>query len=177
MLRAVHRASAKVAIQLRIIGRGPADYVAFLDQLCTELDIRSHVRFEPAVPRAALIKAYQDADVFCFPTLADTYGVALMEAMSSACAVIVTDTGGPGEIVRAGDGIKIAMANPEQYVEDFSDAIVSLAEHPELRQRYGIRARQRMVQDHDWGRIGDQLLRIYDEFAAAHVQSGQKSSS
>ena len=38
---------------------------------------------------------YQAAEVFCFPTLCDTYGIALLEAMSCGCAALVSDVAEP----------------------------------------------------------------------------------
>ena len=191
LLRAVAVASKKCALSLDIVGGGDPVYKDYLVRLCSELGIlveegrtkkeegagglpsplslllssaaRASVRFLPAVARSMLPALYQQADVFCFPTLCDTYGIALLEAMSCGCAVLVSDVAGAGEIVNSENGIKVPLRNPDQYIQASADAIVALAMNTELRARLGSNARQFIVAEHDWDRIGEQILSIYSE--------------
>ena len=47
-----------------------------------------------------LSAAYASADVFAFPSTTDTYGNVVIEAMSSGLPVLVSDQGGPRELLR-----------------------------------------------------------------------------
>ena len=186
LLRAVAVASKKCALSLDIVGGGDPVYKDYLVRLCGELGLavtdhgttglpdyettrrrddglRSSVRFWAPVAREELPALYQQADVFCFPTLCDTYGIALLEAMSCGCAVLVSDVAGAGEIVNSENGIKVPLRNPDQYIQASADAIVALAMNTELRARLGSNARQFIVAEHDWDRIGEQILSIYSE--------------
>jgi glycosyltransferase involved in cell wall biosynthesis len=49
---------------------------------------------------AALAEAFASADVFVFPSMTDTFGNVILEAHASGLPAIVTDKGGPPEIVR-----------------------------------------------------------------------------
>lgn len=51
----------------------------------------------------ALSRAYAGSDVFVFPSLTDTYGNAVLEAQASGLPAIVSDSGGPQEIIEAGE--------------------------------------------------------------------------
>ena len=132
---------------------------------------RSTVRFVPSVPRDQLPPLYQQADVFCFPTLCDTYGIALLEAMSCGCAALVSDVAGAGEIVNGENGLKVPLRDPEQYIREYAEKIVMLATNPELRARLGSSARQFVLREHDWGRIGDQVLAVYRELAQGSART------
>src|SRR5207302_4198081 len=90
LLRAVALARQYCELRLCVVGSGNPNYVAFCGQLVKDLNLTHAVEFRPAVPRTELALLYQQAHVFCFPTLCDTYGVALLEAMSCGCAVIVS---------------------------------------------------------------------------------------
>jgi glycosyltransferase involved in cell wall biosynthesis len=68
-----------------------------------------------------------------------------------------------GEIVNGENGLKVPLLNPEQYIKDFADKIIALAGNFDLRMRLGVAARRYILQEHDWDRIGSQLLAIYDE--------------
>lgn len=49
-----------------------------------------------------LAQAYASADAFLFPSVTDTYGNVIVEAQSSGLPVIVSDQGGPRELVEHG---------------------------------------------------------------------------
>ncbi len=165
LIRSVALAAKKCELRLKIIGGGEELYVAFLRQLVGELGIARIVEFAKPVARNELPQSYQNADIFCFPTICDTYGIALLEAMSCGCAVVVSDVAGPREIVAEGTGVKVPMCEPEQYITDYADAIVTLAGNPVLRCKLGAAARQHIVKNHDWRSISARLLEIYDGFA------------
>ena len=52
-----------------------------------------------------LSAAYASADVFAFPSTTDTYGNVVIEAMSSGLPVLVSDQGGPRELLRDSVGL------------------------------------------------------------------------
>jgi glycosyltransferase involved in cell wall biosynthesis len=181
LIHAFARAAKKVPVHLTILGTGDPVYVDYLIQQTRELGLyidrpsgehpassiqhpASGIRFLPPLPRAELPTMYQSADIFCFPTLCDTYGIALLEAMSCGCAAVATDIAGAGEIVDGRNGLKVPLQNPEQYITAFSKTIVALAQNSERRTQIGAAARKYILEQHDWGRIGEHLLAIYDEF-------------
>jgi glycosyltransferase involved in cell wall biosynthesis len=161
LLRAVATAVANSEVRLRVVGAGEPPYAQFCHGLVGQLNISRAVEILPAVPRPELLRLYQQADVYCFPTLCDTYGVALLEAMSCGCAILTSDTSGPREIVKESFGIKVPLRNPDQYLGDFAEAIVTLARNPGLRDEMGRKARQQVELSHDWEKIGRRLLAIY----------------
>jgi glycosyltransferase involved in cell wall biosynthesis len=162
LLRAVSLAARHCHLELRVVGGGDAAYEVFCRRLAEELGLASRVHFVPGVSRVELLAFYQQADLFCFPTLCDTYGIALLEAMSCACPVIVTDTSGAREIVDESFGIKVPLMEPEQYVRQFSEAIGRLARDLGLRDEMGRNARRQVETHHDWTIIGNRLLGIYE---------------
>lgn len=66
------------------LGRYPALFTGYLQGL--ELQI-----------------AYASADLFVFPSATDTFGNVVLEAQASGLPVIVSDAGGPRELMRAGE--------------------------------------------------------------------------
>lgn len=51
---------------------------------------------------AELANYYVNADVFCFPSLTDTFGIVLIEAMSLGCPVAAYPVAGPIDIIESG---------------------------------------------------------------------------
>lgn len=61
-----------------------------------------------------LATAYASADIFVFPSTTDTFGNVILEAHASGLPCIVSDEGGPAELVRNGiDGIITPARNPD----------------------------------------------------------------
>ncbi|HEV8071801.1 MAG TPA: glycosyltransferase family 4 protein [Planctomycetaceae bacterium] len=162
LLRAAAVARKRSRFQLTIVGRGFPPYERYYRELAAKLRLTDSLTFLEHVPREDLVAMYQAADVFCMPSI-ETYGVAILEAMSSGCAGIVADANGPGEIVQPGTGVKVRLETPEQFVNDYANEIVRLVEDGAFRRQLGERAREHVLRHHDWARIRTSLLEIYRE--------------
>ncbi len=173
LLRAAAAAARQVPLNLTIVGEGDSAYREFLVQLATGLGLpqtsaprepsQSAVQFLPARAREQLVELYQQADIFCFTSICDTYGIALLEAMSCGCVALVSDVAGAGEIVNERNGVKVPLQTPEQYVADYADKIVMLAGNFAFRSQLSEGARRTVETNHDWEKLGSQLLEIYKE--------------
>lgn len=76
--------------------------------------------------------AYASADLFLFPSTTDTYGNVIVEACSAGLPVIVSDVGGPKELVKSGvPGVICAKRD----VKQFADAIENEIKNPRKFQR------------------------------------------
>ncbi len=60
-------------------------------ELVKELDLDKNVVFTGALKDEELPLAYSSSDVFCFPTLRESFGMVIIEAMASGLPVITTD--------------------------------------------------------------------------------------
>jgi len=61
--------------------------------------------------------AYASADLFVFPSATDTFGNVVLEAQSSGLPVIVSDAGGPRELMVAGEtGLVFSAGDLDQLV-------------------------------------------------------------
>ncbi len=119
-------------------------------------------RFLGYVRGADLAQAYADADVFAFPSLTDTFGNVIQEAMASGVPAVVMDPRGPGEIVEAsGAGL---IGTDEAAFEAALERLISGAE---FRIRLGIQARQ-YAESRSWDRVFDELWSTYAETVAEH---------
>src|SRR5205085_11451337 len=90
--------------------------------------------------------AYASADVFVFPRTTDTFGNVVIEAQASGLPVIVSDLGGPKELVA--DGVT-GIITKAHDADDFARAIVRLAGDAKMRARMGDQARQSVI-DRSW---------------------------
>jgi glycosyltransferase involved in cell wall biosynthesis len=93
-----------------------------------------------------LAKAFASADIFVFPSTTDTFGNVVLEAMASGLPAIVSDTGGPRELVKNG---VTGYVTRSLDVDDFTTATERLVADAGLRETMRKNARA-AVQDRDW---------------------------
>ena len=85
-----------------------------------------------------LSRGYASSDVFVFPSTTDTFGNVVLEAQASGLAVIVSDEGGPKELMRDGvTGIVVRADDKVSLVE----AMLFFLRDPEAPRAIGERAR------------------------------------
>jgi glycosyltransferase involved in cell wall biosynthesis len=161
LLRAAALAKTACRFELKIVGGGNPTYRKYCHVLAADLGLVDTVEFSDRQPRDKLMELYRAADVFCMPSV-ETYGIAILEAMSSGCAVLVSDINGPGEIVHSGTGVKVRFEDPDQFIAEYADRIVELVGSVELRRKLGTAAREHVVRHHDWRDIQARLLEIYE---------------
>ena len=135
-LRAVAEARrAGHNIELTIVGSGP-DGGAFKD-LVTRLGLDDCVTWRGQVPHAEIGNYYLRSDVFLFPSLHDSSGNVVLEALVRGLPVICLDCCGPADIVTETAGRIIATdgVSEGECVARLADAICDFARSPELGQR------------------------------------------
>ena len=124
-------ASLGVDAQLVVLGGGP-----YLERMKRELGDGSAV-FAGYRHGAELSALYASSDLFVFPSATDTLGQVVLEAQASGVPVLVTDRGGPKQVVDDGvTGLVLGAANPDAW----SDAIVGLLPDDERRRTMGAAA-------------------------------------
>jgi len=121
-----------------IVGDGP--YMAEMKRVLGDAIFTGYLGGED------LAKAYASADFFAFPSTTDTFGNVILEAQASGIPVIVSDVGGPRDLVADGTDGFVTKAND---AADLARAIRQLAENPTLRASMGEAGRRR-VEDRDW---------------------------
>jgi glycosyltransferase involved in cell wall biosynthesis len=126
-------------IQLYLVGDGP-----YLETLNSTL-LQDAV-FTGYLRGMELATAYASADVFVFPSTTDTFGNVVIEAQASGVPVIVSDTGGPKELV---DQNVNGVVTKSHDVEDLARAIRDLVTDQNKREQMSCQARQAVV-DRSW---------------------------
>jgi glycosyltransferase involved in cell wall biosynthesis len=125
-------------VQLFVVGHGP--YSQGLSELLPD------AVFTGYLTGTELATAYASADVFAFPSTTDTFGNVIIEAQASGVPVVVSDSGGPKELV---EDKANGLITKSHDVEDFTRAVRALVVDRGLRKRMGECARKSVV-DRSW---------------------------
>jgi glycosyltransferase involved in cell wall biosynthesis len=161
------RAFARTADQhreatLTIAGEGPLE--GELCQLSESLGVAERVRFVgPLAGPAEVRRAVLNADVFALASHAETFGVALIEALACGRPVIATRCGGPESIVTAANGLLVAVADVTELAEAMDTMARRLSEYEPAAIRADALAR--------FGPdvIARRYEQIYDRVLSAHA--------
>jgi glycosyltransferase involved in cell wall biosynthesis len=131
-------AESKTPVRPIIVGDGP--YLAEMKRLLSDAIFTGYLGGE------SLAIAYASADFFVFPSTTDTFGNVILEAQASGIPVIVSDIGGPRDLVEQGVEGYITKG---QDAAELAEAIRKLAGDAESRERMGEAGRVR-VETRDW---------------------------
>jgi glycosyltransferase involved in cell wall biosynthesis len=118
---------------LVVVGGGP-----YLEEMRAELT-GYPATFTGPLYGEELATAYASSDVFVFPSVRDTCGTAVLEALASGLPVVVTDQGGPQDHVPPGrTGLGVPGGDPRHVLR----ALTTLADDPARLPAMGRAARE-----------------------------------
>lgn len=143
--------------RLTIVGEGQQKEE--LIELARKLGVSRNVVFEGFVPYSGMPRYYKRCDVFCFPTLGEPFGKAMIEAMACGKPVIATNVGGSIEIIRNGiNGVLVPPANPKAIA-----SAIQRMKNEDERRKMEQEARTIAVKDFSWDTVCSKYNRLYAE--------------
>jgi glycosyltransferase involved in cell wall biosynthesis len=115
------------AATLTLIGIGPDEQR--LRKLAKQYGVADSVEFAGYLPQQRLAGELRGYTALVFPSLHDSGGFVVLEALAEGLPVVCLDLGGPGAIVNGSCGMIVptAHANEDQIVTKIADAMISLA--------------------------------------------------
>jgi starch synthase len=128
------------------------------------------------LPRADVVALLSAATAFVCPSIYEPLGIVNLEAMACETAVVATATGGIPEVVVHGEtGLLVPIEqaapgqgdgtgtplDPDRYVADFAEALISVVTDPERAAAMGRAGRQRAIDSFSWATIAEQTRAIY----------------
>ncbi len=112
-----------------------------------------------------LARIYALADLFVFPSLSETFGNVMLEAMASGVPVLAFRAPGPQDVVTPG---QTGMLVDEITADAFGRALYDLMSRDDERCAMGTRARE-FACGQNWQQINDGVRRVYGELVKQHA--------
>ena len=149
------------ACQCLIIGSGPLH--AYLVDMAESLEVKESVHFlgwrDDAVNLISLL------DVFCLPSVNESFGLVLLEAMAQGKPIVATNVEGIPEVIVNGEtGLLVPSYDPDAL----ANALTYCLSHPEVGWRMGENGRARLLKRYTNTRMVQHYERLY---LHAHEQS------
>jgi glycosyltransferase involved in cell wall biosynthesis len=136
LLRAVH-AAVRVVPNVTLLVVGEGDEERSLRRLAAHLEIADRVRFVGPVPHGAVGAWYQVADLFVFPSVSETQGLVVLEAMAHGLPVLAVRSVGTSDFIV--DGVSGVLADDAE--DDFTRRLLALLRDGANLHRYAEQGR------------------------------------
>lgn len=142
-------------VKLVIAGGG---YRQHLVEQAEALGVAPYVYFTGFVPDETLLRLYKVADVACFPSLYEPFGIVALEAMAAKVPVVVSDAGGLKEVVEHDvTGTVTWLNNPDSLAW----GLLRVLNNPEWARQMAENAYERVKTHFNWRRIAQQTNEVY----------------
>jgi len=148
----VGRKMTNSSLKLLVVGKG--DERRYLD-MARDLGIQNRIFF--AGVSREVEKYYLASDIFTMPSQFDTFGLAVLEAMTAGLPVIITQKVGARDLIDLGVHGFVLGKDPSPL--DLSEKLAFLMKK-ENRMRLGDNARKAALH-HSWDKVADQVADLY----------------
>jgi glycosyltransferase involved in cell wall biosynthesis len=154
---------------------GGGNYVAAAQRRADRLGLGERVRFLGRLPRQDVLRSYPGYDVFVFPSLHDTGGYAVIEAMLNGLPVVCLDCGGPAVAVHSDCGFKIPLGSRPHVIAGLADALKQYDRDRLMLEKHGQAAREVVLKEYDWDRKGEQMNERYQQALQTYAVRAEQS--
>lgn len=118
------------ACNLVMVGGGPEE--EWCKERVEELGIEDKVIFTGMLPKEEANKFFGMADLFVFPSISETQGIVVAEAMAAGTPPVAVGKMGPTELIHDGKDGYLTKLN----VNDFTDKTLKLLKDEKLREKF-----------------------------------------
>lgn len=160
LFEAVRRVRQTHPVQLTLIGDGPMR--ESWHAKARELGI--HARFLGARKPNEIAAELARAHVFCLPSIRESGGAVLLEAMSAARPVLAVNYGGPAEIVNDRIGRLVCADGPDSVIGGLEQGLLDVIAQPEPWRDRGVEGRRQVLLQHTWQQRINAGINIYSQF-------------
>ena len=145
--------------RLHIYGKGPVQKIKSL----LSANAKDTVQFLGHVDHATLFHELGTAGVCIFPSYAENFALAPMEAMASGAAIVYTKRASGAELIN--DGVDGLLVDPDD-VEGIADSILKLLSNKNIRDRIAKMGQEKVVKEFDINVIAREHIDYYTSILA-----------
>jgi UDP-glucose:(heptosyl)LPS alpha-1,3-glucosyltransferase len=128
---------------------------------------KSKIRFLPI--RDDIERLFAAADAFVFPSLYESFGLVVLEAMASGIPVAASRTGAFEDIIE--NGVNGFLVNDPLDVKELSVLMSEMKNSPEKLKKISVMGRKQAL-NYSWENIAVQTLKLYEEILSVNVSRG-----
>jgi len=144
-------------VNLLLAGDGPLRRQ--MEGLAKRLGIEKRILFTGKVGHKTIYKILKEVDIYAFPSSAELFPYAILEAMAAGKPIVATNVGGVPEVIKDGEtGLLIQPRNPKSI----ADGIRTLITNPMKAEQMGKKCRKLIEKKFALRKIAHDLTRCYE---------------
>jgi len=162
LLEAIARLKKQLPIKLMVVGYGPLREK--WENQANNLEINHLITWYGAASPPQVVTQIQASHVLCLPSVRESGGGVLLEAMACARPVLALKYGGPAEVVDENIGYAIPLeGGPPAVTTALVNCLADIFEHPDVWRQRGLVGRQRAESIYGWETKINQALKFYQD--------------
>jgi len=146
--------------RLLLIGGGP--WQGHCERLAASLGLRDRTVFTGYLSRPQVFDCLSESDAFAFPSLTDTQGVVVLEAMALGCPPVAVRSGAVEDVIE--DEVNGLIVEPSAH--GLAEGIMRVLESDGFRRALAGKARAR-AEEFSSGRMAARLSQVYESLFQA----------
>ncbi|MDQ2093173.1 glycosyltransferase family 4 protein [Rhodalgimonas zhirmunskyi] len=147
-------------MRIEMIGDGPM--LPGLKAFAEAEGVAGQIGFHGWLAHERVQEVMAGCHLLSFPSVREFGGGVVLEAMALGVVPMIVDYAGPGELVDARLGIKVAIGTRAEIVEGFGAALRRAAESPQALCRMSAAGRDEIAARFTWARKAEQVREVYD---------------
>lgn len=160
LLEAIVKMNSHHEYKVDIYGDG--DQRAYLEKFVEENGLTNKVVFHGKIPFNEMQNAYKSADIYVLPSLRESTGTAVFEALANKLPVVTFNQNGAKYIVENDAGILIGLNDKEQVLNDLAKALDILVDSYKLRKLYGECGYNKLKNHYTWNARAEHMAQVYE---------------
>ena len=165
LFEGARRALGHVPIEVTVIGDGPMRPTWETESKALPYP----VHFLGSRNAREVSAAFAASHVFCLPSIRESGGAVLLEAMSAARPAIAVNYGGPAELVDETTGRLVPADSAESVAAGIAAALREVIDQPNEWRLRGVAGRHRVVRNHTWDHRVQRGLALYRRLAKSTI--------
>ncbi|NLJ70763.1 MAG: glycosyltransferase family 4 protein [Clostridiaceae bacterium] len=168
---ALSRISETSNYQVIIVGDGP-ELFRLRKRCKRDKNLKQHVQFTGKVPYFEMEREYAKADVLIMPSIRESTGTVLLEAISKGIPVITINKFGGATLIDENTGWLYDGSDKESYIENLKRAILECIYCPDEVKRRGINARIK-AENYTWQEKNKKYQKIYENLLKSDSEANK----
>ncbi len=146
--------------KLILVGTGPEK--GLYQKIIADNKVEKYVEIIEWIERKELMKLYEKASVFLFPSH-EGAGMVVAEALSFGLPIICLNNEGPGEFITTNCGFAVQQLDYNNTIFELKESLQKLYFDKELLYKMSLGARKQFEERFTWNSRGEHLKNIYNK--------------
>lgn len=146
--------------KLEILGDGPE--LKVIRDYVDKHNLDNEIILRGFVDNSVVKESMKKSNVLMHPSFRDGGSWAIMEGMTYGLPVICLDTSGPKDMVTSKCGALLKLENPDQLIEDISNALDRFSSDDLYYLELSKNAQNRIANEYTWEKRGKEISKVYE---------------